>query len=146
MLQVLRDAEYQYYEQDLNENDIRDYTAHINSDGNSLRFPFAGSDNLDSLVDDTFGNAVVSDGDQSTESICTNPKAGYCISWTTDFGTDQQILLVDFGWEASPVRIRKTGRRDYSVFSDTLIRCTISALDTGTMGNFSSTRNDSSCE
>ena len=145
ILQVLRDAEYQYFEQDLDEDNIRDYTAFINTDGGSLRFPFTGSQLIDSLVDDSIGNAVVDDGNQSTESICTNPKAGYCISWTTDFGTEQQILISDFGWEVSPMSIRKTGRRDFSVYSDTLIRCTISSLDTGSPGDFSSNKNDLDC-
>ena len=145
-LQTLRDAEYQYYEQDLDEDEIRDFTASINDDGNSLRFPISGGSVLDSLIDDSYAGLVVNDGGQATSSTCTDPKAGYCLSWTTDFSTDQQVLLGDFGWEASPTSVRKTGRHDFSVYADKQIRCTITTQTTGTPGSFESSRNDPDCD
>ena len=146
VLQVLRDAEYQYYEQDLDEDNLRDFTAQINSDGQSLRFPVSGADPIEALVDDSFIGAVVSDGDQSTSSICVNPKSGYCITWTSDFGTSQQELFGDFGWETSPSNVRRTGRHDFSVFSDKAIRCTLTTQSTGQPGTFDSSRSDPDCD
>ena len=82
-LQTMRDAEYEYFEQDLEENGVRNFTNLIGTLGTagSLRDP-AGTDlSEDALIDSTFEEAVINDGGSpASESNCTNPKAGYCIS------------------------------------------------------------------
>jgi len=148
-MQTLRDAEAEYFEQDLDGNNERDYTQLIGSLGtaNSLRSPDGSTDESDSLVDNSFEGAIPTTGDgvQATTANCSDPKAGYCIGMadpaeigSTDF---------DFGWEASFRSFDKTGRRDFSVFGDGTIRCTLpTGLGKGALGQFSSTRSDGGCD
>lgn len=150
-MQTLRDAEAEYFEQDLDGNNARDYTQLIGSltTRASLRCPDRARDceESDALVDSSFFEALPSTGDEvpATEADCANPKAGYCIGMgdlaeigSTDF---------DFGWEASFRSFDKTGRRDFSVFGDGTIRCTLdSSLAKGATGAFGSKRSDSGCD
>lgn len=150
-MQTLRDAEAEYFEQDLDGNNARDYTQLIGSltTRASLRCPDRARDceESDALVDSSFFEALpeAGDGETATVADCANPKAGYCISMgdlaeigSTDF---------DFGWEASFRSFDKTGRRDFSVFGDGTIRCTLdSSLAKGATGAFGSSRSDSGCD
>ena len=151
-MQTLRDAEAEYFEQDLDGNNARDYTQLIGSltTRGSLRCPDRARDceESDALVDSSFFDALPAsgaDGETATVADCANPKAGYCISMgdlaeigSTDF---------DFGWEASFRSFDKTGRRDFSVFGDGTIRCTLdSSLAKGATGAFGSSRSDSGCD
>src|SRR5919109_5003297 len=117
MEQTLRDAEGEYFEQDLDGNGTRDYTNKIGKSGTtaSLRQPGAAFAEADALVDSSFEGAVQADGTgvspTSTAVSCTTNKAGYCISFdsgVTDFTTD-------FGWLSSMVSSQKVGRRDFAV-------------------------------
>jgi len=147
-LQTLRDAEYEYSEQDLNNNGIRDFTNLIGTQGTAgtLRDPSGTSDEEDALVDGTFEGAVVNDGNVAVSATCTNPKAGYCVGWSADAGNDPLSLQGDFGWEASMTTVGKIGRKDFSVFADKVIKCRVSSQPTGGTGQFESTRNDPDCE
>jgi len=129
MMQVLRDAEGEFFEQDMDGNGTRDYTALIFADGGSLRQPNPTFAEEDALIDSTFTGALVTDGAASDgtgdASSCINSKAGYCI--TGDFVAFQCIddLCDDLGWEASMTSYNKTGRRDMSTYGDGVIRCVI---------------------
>ncbi len=149
-MQTLRDAEAEYFEMDLNNNNRRDFTQLIGSQGvaNSLRDPDGQGDESDALVDKSFEGAVVGDGTFSTggtTAICDDPKAGYCVAVAqqTEIGSTD----FDFGWEASFRAFDKTGRRDFSVFGDATIRCTINTtLAKGQVGGFDSARVDAGCD
>ncbi len=129
MMQTLRDAEGEFFEQDIDGNGTRDYTALIAADGGSLRQPNPAFAEEDALIDSTFTGALVTDGANSDgtgdASSCINSKAGYCI--TGDFVAFQCIndLCDDLGWEASMTSYNKTGRRDMSTYGDGVIRCII---------------------
>ena len=148
-MQTIRDAEAEYYEMDLNHNDTRDYTQLVGTLGtgtDSLRSPDGSNQESDALIDSSFEGALTGTGDgvEATSADCTKPKAGYCIGMadsaeigSTDF---------DFGWEASYRAYDKTGRRDFSVFGDGTIRCTIdTSLAKGQIGGFASNRNNPGC-
>jgi prepilin-type N-terminal cleavage/methylation domain-containing protein len=132
MMQTLRDAEGEFFEQDLDGNNTRDFTALIVGAG-SLRQPAPDFEEQDALIDSTFTGALASNGetdaaDGSGTADCNTigqPKAGYCIMG--DFSNAQCTanLCDDFGWEASMVSYNKTGRRDFTVHGDGTIRCQI---------------------
>jgi len=147
-LQTLRDAEYEYSEQDLDNNGERDYTNFIGAQGtaSTLRDPAGASDPADALVDSTFEGAVVNDGSAAAAATCTDNKAGYCIGWSSDAGTNPSDLSGDFGWEASMKTAGKTGRKDFAVFVDKNIKCTPTTQATGGTGQFESTRTDVDCD
>jgi len=147
-LQTLRDAEAEYFHQDLDSDGIISYTNRIGSLGEAgtLRDPGGSGDEGDALVDSSFTNAVVDDGSPSKNAICSDDKAGYCLSWSEDVPTDLNTLRVDFGWEASMTSAHKTGRRDYAVYGDSVIRCTVTGLPIDTPGNFSATRASGACD
>jgi type IV pilus assembly protein PilA len=147
-LQTLRDAEYEYSEQDLDDNGARDYTNFIGTLGaaGTLRDPSGTNDPEDALVDGTFEGAVVNDGNAAPAAICTDPKAGYCIGWSADTANDPVSLQGDFGWEASMTTVGKTGRKDFSVFADKVIKCRVSSQSPGGTGQFEGTRNDAGCD
>ena len=147
LLQTLRDAEYEYFEQDLNGNGVRDFTNLIGSSGveDSLRDPRGTGDEEDALIDSTFEDAVVNDGDTANEANCSAPKAGYCVGWSGDVGSDPLSLQGDFGWEASMVRAHTVGRKDFSIFADKVIKCTVTSQPLGSPGQFESTRSDPDC-
>ena len=147
-MQTLRDAEAEYFEQDLNNNNQRDYTQLIGTltTSNSLRGPDGSGDEQDSLIDNSFEGALAgTDGSEATAADCTDAKAGYCIgmSDTADIGSTD----FDFGWEASFRAFDKTGRRDFSVFGDGTIRCTLDTSQSkGAQGAFGSSRSDAGCD
>lgn len=167
VMQTLRDAEGEFFEQDLDGNGLRDFTALMVGPG-SLRIPGAVFDEQDALVDSRFTGALVDEGNGATgngTANCDNPIAGYCI--TADFSNANCTgdLCDDFGWETSMTSYNKTGRRDFSVHGDGVIRCLIAGstpftadhdgdpgtaptsenLATGAIGVFQATRNSDGC-
>jgi hypothetical protein len=128
MMQVLRDAEGEYFEMDLNNDGIRNYTDLIGTTGtpNSLRQPQATFEILDALIDSTFEN--IDTGAQAGSCAGVGNKAGYCITYDTlgaDSNVDDAGGFDDFGWQATMTSFNKNGRRDYSVYSDGTVRCLI---------------------
>lgn len=143
-MQTLRDAESIFFEQDLDNAGGRDYT----SDMGVLRDPEGTGLDVDALVDSSFVGANIvgttGDGDAST---CDDPKAGYCITGNfDDFTANGSGGFDDFGWETSYTSFRKTGRKDFSVFGDGVIRCTVNTLASGDPGAFFSERSDGACD
>ncbi len=147
-LQTLRDAEYQYFIQDLDDDGFRDFTNRIGFDGDagSLRQPGTTFNSEEALIDSTFEGAVVNDGSAASSADCIDPKAGYCLGWSSEADTDPSSLTGDFGWEASVRTSGVTGRRDYSMFVDKVIRCSTSTQSKGDRGQFESERNSSACD
>lgn len=147
-LQTLKDAEYEYFEQDLDDNGDRDFTNLIGSLGTAgtLRDPAGTSDPEDALIDSTFQDAVSSDGSPSTSADCNDPKAGYCLSWSDDADSDAQALRGEFGWEASMTSARVNGRKDFSTFADKVTKCTVTSQASGTTGTFESGIDDPACD
>lgn len=140
-MQTLRDAEGMYFEQDLDDQGGRDFTNLIGASGTaqSLRQPGATFSEEDALIDSSFEDAE--------GAACADPKAGYCI--TSDFAAftaNGSGGFDDFGWEASMTSANKTGRRDFSVYGDGAIRCTLSTSATGAAGTFESDRTDPGCD
>lgn len=140
-MQTLRDAEGEYFEQDLNNDGERNFTSNMTM----LRDPEGTGLEVDALVDSSFDSAVCAAA--STDgSCCTDPKAGYCMTWDSaevPEGDD----LDDIAWQASMTSFNKTGRRDFSVYGDGAIRCTISSVGTaGTPGQFESVRETAGCD
>ena len=145
-MQTLRDAEGEFFEQDLNDNGTRDYTDIMGdiATGNSLRCPDptgACATEADALVDNSFEGAFVAGGPGTDASTCLDPKAGYCV--TNDFAGANANLNAnptpgwdDFGWLASMNSTEKTGRRDYGVYGDGVIRCDLNTLANGVPGDF----------
>lgn len=156
MMQTLRDAEGEYFEQDLDGDGTRNYTNAIGDDStaNSLRYPNPddqfSEDNA--LIDSSFEGADVNAGQPgagaAANSNCEAPKAGYCVSWhwPADAGDEPQDPFQDFGWGASPASVNKTGRKDFVVFADGVIRCTVSGQNTGAHGAFEATRGTGGCD
>lgn len=154
-MQTLRDAEAEFSEQDIDDTGGRDFTSSIGNSSTmgTLRFPVTTGtfDEEDSLIDDTFEGAEVSGTDGTGDaSGCTENKAGYCI--TADFTNSIQVSTAnpnggwnDFGWEASPTIVNKTGRKDFSVYNDGVVRCVNSSQSTGLPGTFSADRNSGGC-
>jgi prepilin-type N-terminal cleavage/methylation domain-containing protein len=156
MMQTLRDAEGEYFEQDLDGDGTRDYTNAIGDDStaNSLRYPNE-EDNFsedNALVDSSFEGADVNGGQPGTgtpaNATCDSPKAGYCVSWhwPEDAGDEPSEPFQDFGWGASPTSVNKTGRKDFVVFADGVIRCTVSSQGTGSPGVFEAKRATGGCD
>lgn len=147
-LQTLKDAEYEYFEQDLDGNGDRDFTNLIGSQGSAgtLRDPSGTGDPEDSLIDSTFEEAVINDGSPAASADCVNPKAGYCLSWSDDADSDAQALRGDFGWEASMTSAKVNGRKDFSAFADKVTKCTVTSQASGTTGTFESGVDDPACD
>ena len=144
-MQTLRDAEGEYFEQDLNNDGERNFTSLISEASGSLRHPSAtDTTEEDSLIDSSFEGALSS----STNSAdCIDPKAGYCIVYTDASGFETGSGVSDFGWESSMTAFKKTGRKDFIVFSDGVIRCTLTGSSTtGDPGEFSGDNNSSACD
>jgi type IV pilus assembly protein PilA len=155
-MQTLRDAEGEYFEQDLNNAGGRDYTDTIGTlqDGGTLRCPSAdsgantgGCDEPDALIDSSFEDADAG-ADSADGSACAEPKAGYCISAeTAEFGNaNANGGFDDFAWRASMTSQNKTGRKDYAVYGDGVIRCEVSTSATGSPGTFEAGRDDPGCD
>lgn len=148
-MQALRDAEVLYFEGDLDNNGVKDYTAQIGnlSIPGTLRCPSvhgSGCTDKDALVDGSFEDAVASGGGKAD---CKSPKSGYCIQFAQDIdGSDSVVLQESFGWEASMTRVNKTGREDFSVYEDGIIRCALSQQSTGKPGMFRSDRTSPACD
>ena len=144
-MQTLRDAEGEYFEQDLDNNGERDFTNLIgdSTTGNSLRYPDedADFDEVDALIDSSFEGADM-------ENTCEDPKAGYCIDWDEEEVTANATtgLFDDFGWQTSMTSFNKTGRRDFSVYGDGAIRCTVSTEATSAKGTFEADRTSPGCD
>lgn len=154
-MQTLRDAEGEYFEQDLDDKGGRDYTALI-GDGTAaqtLRQPGDTFTNADALVDSSFttgdinGGTVIGDGTGDASS-CVDPKAGYCLVGDfTGLVANGSGGYDDFGWEASMTSFEKTGRRDFSVYGDAAIRCTLSkAASPADPGAFDASRGSPGCD
>jgi len=144
-MQTLRDAEYEYFEGDLNNSGSRDFTNLIGNSSipSSLRCPSnAPCDEFDALVDSSFDNMVVSSG--VIVSDCADPKAGYCVKFSDEITT--ALLAGDFGWEASPVAVEKTGRYDYVIFADKAMHCTVSTQPDSSPGSFEAQRTSTVCD
>ncbi len=150
-MQTLRDAEAEYFEQDMDNNGQRDYTPFVgpSSGDPSLRDPDGDGTVVeeDALVDSSFEKAVMSDGTGVTpgsgSSDCNDSKAGYCLAF------DQAMtpsIPTDFGWLASPQSVNKVGRKDFSVYGDGAIRCTASTQATGANGTFEASRSSPGCD
>lgn len=164
-MQASRDAEGEFFEQDLNNNGVRDFTNLIGNltVDHSLRCPDltppggGGCLEEDALLDNSFDGATDTVPSGSVLAACLDSKAGYCISWTSDAGAGaagglaavvtpadgtppDPLLEADFGWETSMTSAQKNGRRDFGVFGDGAIRCVTSSSPTGTEGTYEVTR------
>ena len=145
-MQTLRDAEGEYFEQDLDDQGGRDFTDLIGTSGtaHSLRDPGGTSAEEDALIDSTFEGAL--------GAPCTDPKAGYCIQ--SDFTDSTGAAFTpnasggfdDFGWENSMSSFNKTGRRDFAIYGDGAIRCVVSTSATGAPGTFETDRTSPGCD
>lgn len=146
-MQTLRDAEYEFFDQDLNNLNGREFTPLIGELGvaNSLRDPDGTGDGLGSLVDNSFERAIVNDGDPVSDVANCEAKSGYCIGWSQELDVSLETLSGEFGWEASPRSIKVNGVHDFSVFADSSIRCIFSTLAKGEHGQFESQRSDPEC-
>ena len=167
-MQTLRDAEGEFFEQDMNDDGKRNFTNLMGdlTTTDSLRCPnlasLEGCTEQGALVDNSFEGALAT-GTSPANSDCVDSKAGYCVGWTADAGppdiagadiTDPDplvsgILESDFGWEASMTSAFKNGRRDFGVWGDGVIRCTLSAQGTvGAPGLFDASRDngDGACD
>lgn len=150
-MQALRDAEGEYFEQDLDNSGDRDFTGKIgigNGGGGtgSLRCPASGCQEDDALVDSSFEGATC-DPDAANDcadgSACSDSKAGYCIELAAGIAGSTQF---DFGWAASYAAFEKTGRRDFSVYGDGAIRCTLGSGAKGSAGSFTANRFSPGCD
>ncbi|MFQ5788506.1 MAG: hypothetical protein ACE5H1_11070, partial [Thermodesulfobacteriota bacterium] len=65
------------------------------------------------------------------------------IAITDDVDPD---LEADFAWQLSPSVVNKTGRKDYSVYGDGAIRCTVSTAGTGAPGAYEADRTAPGCD
>jgi len=146
-MQTLRDAEAMYFEQDLNNDGERNYTDSIPT----LRDPEGTAEEIDALIDSSFVGALSS---SIAAADCSNngggdPKAGYCIFFSDDptLGGASGDNLDDFGWETSMTSFRKTGRRDFAVYADGVIRCTVNGgLGSGDPGTYLVQRDTPACD
>jgi len=158
-MQTLRDAEGEFFEQDMDNNGTRDFTDLVGDTpptvDTSLRCPddsiSTGCLEADALVDNSFTGAL-SEVDGATVAgafaDCTDSKAGYCVGWTGD-STDvdlagssygSTLLESDFGFEASMTSALKSGRRDFGVWGDGVIRCSTTTRDSGLTGAYEASR------
>ena len=155
-MQTLRDAEGEFFEQDLDDNGERDYVDRIGSLGvaPSLRDPEGTGVENDALIDSSFEGAVGSSPTDPSTADCNisgglDPKAGYCIGFSTDNNEIQPVNNVadDYGWVSSMTSFKKNGRKDYAIYGDSVIRCTITGTTSfGLPGNFSADRVSGACD
>lgn len=140
-MQTLRDAEGEYFEQDLPNIGQRTY---INLIGTlttfpSLRDPQNTGNETDALIDSSFEGA--------NGAACTKPKSGYCIRFDSAITTNGVTgFYDDFGWQDSPTSVNKTGRRDFAVYGDGALRCTVSTQGTAAAGTFQADRTSPGCD
>ena len=159
-MQTLRDAEAEFFEQDMDNDGKRGFTDLIGGNDptacfndNSLRCPdnsiSVGCLEADALVDNSFCGALSdTDGTAGADGTCPDSKAGYCVGWTQD-ATDvniaaanygDSILDADFGWEGTMTSALKTGRRDFGVWGDAVIRCSTTTQASGAVGIYEASR------
>ncbi len=141
-MQTLRDAEGEYFEQDMDDNGTRDYVDVIGSlgDSPSLRDPQNTGLEEDALIDSSFEGADM-------VNTCSKPKSGYCIQFdSTHITANAGGTFDDFGWQDSPSSVNKTGRKDFAVYGDGAIRCTVSSQATASAGTFEADRNAAGCD
>jgi len=143
MMQTLRDAEGEYFEQDLNDLNGRDYTDQIGpvalGTANTLRDPDGLATNeLDSLIDSSFVGADEAAGGPTGQgtagNACLTPKAGYCIAYDTANAPAVNNIFQGYGWTASMVSFNRTGRNNYAVYTDGVIRCDLEDAGTTASG------------
>ena len=144
-MQTLRDAEGEFLALDLDGDEKRDYANAIGdlSTPGTLRCPSSGCGIQDALVTEEFEKA---DSGGSGSANCQRPKAGYCVQFDSAVLPNGNGDYDDFGWQASPRRVNRTGRRDFSVYGDALIRCSVSTASTGSQGQFDATRSAKACD
>ncbi len=141
-MQTLRDAEGEYFEQDLDDAGGRDFTDEIGDldTPGTLRSPGDTGEEEDALIDSSFEGADMAND-------CSDPKAGYCIQWDEEVVANETTgLFDDFGWQTSMTSFNKTGRRDFSVYGDGAIRCTVSTQETSAVGTFEANRESPGCD
>ena len=146
-MQTLRDAEYQYFEGDLDNDGFRDFTNLVGDlvTSASLRCPviLVGTEctEFDALLDSSFEQMI---SISNTEADCANPRAGYCIKF--DDTITSTVLEGDFGWLASPASVNKSGRKDFAAYGDTAIHCSVSSGARGSRGTFEANRASDVCD
>lgn len=154
MMQTIRDAEGLFYHQDVDGVGGKDYTSKIGDieTGGTLRCPLLKEkcSESDSFIDSTFEDAYTGISSGSGNSDCSEPKAGYCLAHNFDslnqINTDNPNGgYQDFIWEASPFIAGINGRKDFLVFADGVIRCTLTSQMTGTSGQFESEITHGAC-
>ena len=140
-LQTIRDAEYEYYTLDLDNDGNSNFTNIVGtlSTDNSLRCPDTPCDVFDALIDSTFEDMET----VSASADCIDPHAGYCLKFTD--AVSFSSLDHDFAWAVSPASVNKTGTLDMVVFADNVIRCTVSTMSTSSEGQFQATRSSLVC-
>lgn len=140
-LQTIRDAEYEYFTLDLDNDGNSNFTNIVGtlSTDNSLRCPDTPCDVFDALIDSTFEDMET----VSASADCIDPHAGYCLKFTD--AVSFSSLDYDFAWAVSPASVNKTGTLDMVVFADNVIRCTVSTMSTSSEGQFQATRSSLVC-
>ena len=141
-IQTLRDAEYEFFEGDLDNDGLRDFTNIVGDNSTPASLICPGSppcDNLDALVDDNFIDMET----VTPIADCLEPRSGYCLYFTEEI--DVGSLDFDFGWELSPASVHKSGRFDFIGFADGTIRCTASTVNSWQQGQFQGTRATDVC-
>ncbi len=153
MLQVLGSAELQFAIQDSDGDGIQNYVDKIGdlTQAPSLRCPKSSGrscGSFDALVDESFEGA---DSGSGSSAVCEKAKSGYCIK--TDFdsqsgsGSADGLYVAGFGWQASPISIGVTGKKDFAIYEDGVIRCEIINYesDRGAAGSFTANRDSEPC-
>lgn len=140
-LQTIRDAEYEYFTLDLDNDGNSNFTNIVGTliTDNSLRCPDTPCDVFDALIDSTFEDMET----VGASADCIDPHAGYCLKFTD--AVSFSSLDYDFAWAVSPASVNKTGTLDMVVFADNVIRCTVSTISTSSEGQFQATRSSLSC-
>ena len=140
-LQTIRDAEYEYFTLDLDNDGNSNFTNIVGtlSTDNSLRCPDTPCDVFDALIDSTFEDMET----VSASADCIDPHAGYCLKFTD--AVSFSSLDHDFAWAVSPASVNRTGTLDMVVFADNVIRCTVSTMSTSSEGQFQATRSSLVC-
>ena len=140
-LQTIRDAEYEYFTLDLDNDGNSNFTNIVGtlSTDNSLRCPDTPCDVFDALIDSTFEDMET----VGASADCIDPHAGYCLKFTD--AVSFSSLDYDFAWAVSPASVNRTGTLDMVVFADNVIRCTVSTMSTSSEGQFQATRSSLVC-
>lgn len=140
-LQTIRDAEYEYFTLDLDNDGNSNFTNIVGtlSTDNSLRCPDTPCDVFDALIDSTFEDMETI----GASADCIDPHAGYCLKFSD--AVSFPSLDYDFAWAVSPASVNKTGSLDMVVFADNVIRCTVSTISTSSEGQFQATRSSLVC-